>query len=299
VTLFWLLLACTIGMVVAQDVYPGAAAYHAGWYNALDIALFILGAWRLRVLQKTQAARFSSLAVAAFGAAIVVFTGVASGLMGPDTHTVVGAPGASVRDDDAGGSFVFPLSGDTILLQRGRSTVTVGASRRYTGAFILWQEPRTVVHVDAADPRGGHLTITQPTNASFLSPVLLMQQQTVIDGMNVRFDSFSVPAAQRNVKAVLFTEQQAAQLHTDPPIVGEPAILFAVADTADRVLPHGIGLAQPGVQKAIGGLRLTATVLSYPAVVVASAPYWPVLVVGLLLCLAGALQIRIPSRSKT
>jgi len=301
VTLFWLLLLCAIGMVVAQDAYPGAAVYHAGWYNAFAIASFVFAAWQLRSLQKTRAQRFPTLLVATFGAAIVVFSGVASGLMGPDTHTVVGAPGASVRDDDVDGTFVFPLSGNTITLDRGRSTVTVSSRRRYSGGFIFWQEPRTVVHIDAADARGGHLTVTQPTNASFLSPVLLMQQQTTIDGMNVRFDSFSVPAVQRNVKAVLFTEQQAAQLHTDPPIIGEPAVLFAVADNADRVQPGGIGIAAPDVQKQVGGLRLTATILQYPAIVVASAPYWPILLLGLLLCVAGALQTaaRTPSRSKT
>jgi hypothetical protein len=286
-------LVCAIAMVVAQDVSPGAPIYHSGWYNALDIALFVLAAWRLRSLRKFY--------VAAFGAAVIVLAGAVSGLMGADTHTVVGAPGASVRDDDVGGSFLFPLSGDAIALQRGNSEVSIGGGRRYTGGFVFWQEPRTVVHVDAADPHGGHLTITQPTNASFLSPVLLMQQRTTIDGMNVRFDSFSVPAVQRNVKAVLFSEQQAAQLHTDPPIIGQPAVLFAVADNADKVLPNGIGLAQPGAQKRIGGLLLTATVLDYPAVIVASAPYWPILVLGLLLCIAGALPpgTKTPFRSRT
>lgn len=289
-------------MVVAQDVYPGAPVYHTGWYNALDIALFILSAWQLRALRKTHAQAFAALAAAAFGGAIVVFAGVAGGLMGPDTHTVVGAPGASVRDDDVGGSFVFPLKGTTIALERGRAAAYVEGGRRYTGGFILWEQPRTVLEVNAADARGNHLTITQPTNASFLSPVLLLQQRTTIDGMDVAFDSFSVPAMQRNVKAVLFTEQQAAQLHTDPPIVGQPAILFAVANSKDEVLSNGIGIAAPGVQKAVGGLRLSATVGSYPAVVVASAPYWPILALGLLLCIAAALRLagsRTPSRSKT
>ncbi len=288
---FWLLLACAVGMVLAQDVYPGASVYHYGWYNALVIALFVLAAWQIRSLRKTHAAVLPALAAAAFGAAIVVFAGAASGLMGPDTHVVIGAPGASVRDEDAGGSFVFPLKGDQIALQRGRSAVTVGgAGRRYTGGFVLWEQPRTILEIEAADPRGNHLTITQPTNASFLSPVLLLQQRTNIDGMDVSFDSFSVPAVQRNVKAVLFTEQQAAQLHTDPPTIGQPAILFAVANTRDQVLAGGIGIAPPGVQKSLAGLRLTASVGTYPAVVVASAPYWPILALGLLLIIAGIIR---------
>lgn len=288
-------------MVLAQDAYPGAAVYHAGWYNALDIAFFVLAALRLRPLRKTHAAILPALAAAAFGAAIVVFAGAASGLMGPDTHTVVGAPGATVRDEDAGGAFVFPLHGTAVAFQRGNGSVAVGGGRRYTGALVLWQKPRTVIHVNAADARGGHLTITQPTNASFLSPVLLLQQTTTIDGMNVRFDSFSVPAMQRNVKAVYFSPQQAAQLHTDPPIVGGAAVLFAVADNQDRVVPQGIGIVPPGERKPIGGLLLSATVESYPAVVVASAPYWPVLALGLLILVAAAVRpaLKIPSRSKT
>lgn len=277
-------------MVAAQDGFPGAPVFHYGWYNALDIALFVLAAIQLRRLRKTHARVFSALAAATFGGAMVVLVGVASGLMGPDTHTVIGAPGASVRDDDAGGSFVFPISGDTVLFQSGGSPVAIGAHRRYSGGLIFWQQPRTVLDVEAADLRGNHLTITQPTNASFLSPVLLLQQRTTISGMDVAFDSFSVPAVQRNVKAVLFSEQQAAQLHTDPPIVGEPAILFAVSDNRDRVLRNGIGIAASGVQKTIGGLRLSATVTAFPAIVVASAPYWPILTLGLLLCIGAAIR---------
>lgn len=296
--LFWLLLAGACGMVLAQDLWPGAAVYQTGWYNAVDIALAVLAASHLRALRIPYAKAMPALAAAAFGGAIVVFAGAISGLMGPDTHTVVGAPGATVRDEDAGGSFVFPLSGTTVAFEHGGGSVLVEGGRRYTGALVLWQRPRTVVHVDASDARGGHLTITQPTNASFLSPVLLLRQHTVIDGMDVRFDSFSVPAVQRNVKAVYFSPQQAAQLHNDPPIIGGPAILFAVADAHDRVLPHGIGIVQPGTQKIIGGLRLRASVGSYPAIVVSSAPYWPVLLFGVLLIFAAAARAGGAGRSR-
>lgn len=289
-------------MVIAQDAYPGEAVYHDGWYNALDIALFVLAAWQLRALRKSAGERFGALALAAFGGAIVVFCGAASGLMGPDTHTVIGAPGATVRERDTGGSFVFPLTGTTVQFHGGQSSVSIGSGRRYSGGFIFWQDPRTVLDVSAGDARGNHLTITQPTNASFLSPVLLLQQHTTIDGMDVAFDSFSVPAASRNVKAVFFSQQQAAQLHTDPPIVGRPAILFAVADSHDQVLKGGIGIVPPGMSRVIGGLTLNASVERYPAIVVASAPFWPVLALGLLLCIAGAFRaagVKTPSRSKT
>ena len=277
-------------MTIAQDAYPGSPVYHYGWYNALDIVLFILAAWQLRSLRRTVPHAFGALTIAAFGGAIIVFAGAASGLMGPDTHTVIGAPGATVRDDDTGGSFTFSLSGSTVTFSTGHGTTSIDGGRRYSGAFILWQEPRTVLAIDAGDARGNHLTITQPTNASFLSPVLLLEQHTTIDGMDVAFDSFSVPAMSRNVKAVLFDAQQAAQLHTDPPIIGQPAILFAVADSHDRVLKNGIGIAPPGVSKIIGGLTLSASLSSYPAIVVASAPFWPVLVIGLIVLIFGGVR---------
>jgi hypothetical protein len=284
-------------MTLAQDVDPGVALYHYGWYNALAAAFFIVAALQLRTLRKTQPARITGLAIAAFGAAIVVFAGVASGLMGPDTHTVVGAPGASVRDDDAGGSFVFPLQGTVVRFERGRSAVTVDGGRRYTGGFIFWQEPRTVVSVTAADKKGNHLTVTQPTNPSFLSPVLMMQQSTTIAGMDVQFDSFAVPAVSRSIRAVLFSVQQAAQLHSPLIVAGQPAVLFSVSDQHDRAIPNGIGIVAPGKQRMIGGLLLGATVQTYPAIVVASAPYLPVLVIGLIAIIAGAVMSARSARS--
>ncbi len=283
-TSFWTLLACAIAMVVAQDLVPGQPIYHYGWYNAVDAGLFIVAALQLR----GRAHRWHI--AAAFGGAVIVFAGIAAGLMGPDTHMIVGAPGASVRDDDVGGTFVFPLTpaAGPIALQRGTGTVTIGSRRRYAGGFVFWRYERTVVYVDVADARGNHLTITQPSNASFLSPVLLMQQSTTIAGMDVRFDTFAVPAAQKNVKAVLLRKEQTAQLRTDPPILGKPAVLFAVSTQSDRTVPQGIGLVASGQRKLIGGLLLRGSVGTYPAIVAACAPYLPVLIAGLLLFLTGA-----------
>lgn len=279
-------------MALAQDVDPGRAIYHYGWYNALDIALFVLAVLQLRPLRKAYESRFSGLVIATFGCAVVVFAGAAAGLMGPDTHAVIGAPGASVIDPDVGGSFAFPLQGTTVRLERGRSVTSIGAGRRYSGGYIFWQQPRTVVTVRAADAKGNHLTITQPTNASFLSPVLLMQQTTAIAGMDVRFDTFAIPAASRSVRAVLFTPEQAGQLHSSAIVPGQPAVLFAVSDQKDRAIPGGIGIVSSGGRRLIGGLELGGSVGTYPAVAVASAPYFPVLVLGLLVLAGGAITSR-------
>lgn len=268
-------------MTLAQVVFPDSAVFHTGWYNAANAAFFVLAA---------TAKRRSALVL--FGCAIIVFAGIASGLMAPDTHTVVGAPGATVRDEDANASITFPIDGTRIAVQRGSGVTYVGGGRRYSGGFVFWQQPRTVVTVNAADARGNHLTVTQPTNASFLSPVLLMQQTTTIAGMNVRFDSFSVPEAHRTVKAVLFSPEQVQRLHSDPAIAGGPAVLFDVADNADRGIPGGIAIVASGAQRRIGDLTLGANVGSYPALVVASAPYWPALLIGVLVCVGGAIRER-------
>jgi len=87
VTELWFLMLCAAGMVLAQDVYPGQAIYHYGWYNAVNVGLIVIAALQVRRLHSRGAA------VAAFGAAIIVLAGVASGLMGPDTQLVV-IPGA-------------------------------------------------------------------------------------------------------------------------------------------------------------------------------------------------------------
>jgi len=280
-------------MTAAQDIFAGDAVFHAGWYNALNVALVVAA-----LLQKQKNT------IALFGAAIVVLSGVAAGLMGPDTHTVVGSPGATVTDDQIGSALVFPLAQPnddpqsvTVSLRSGSSLVTIGSRRRYWGGLILWQTPRVSVWVTAADAAGNRLTITQPTNGTFLSPVLAMQQSTIIGGMNVRYDSFAVPAERRTVKTVLFDAQQASRLGPQSPANGGPAVLFAVADRGDHPVPGGIGIVASGSQKKIGGLILGAQAGNYPAVVVASGPYLPALIVGLLLLLAGA--VRTSFRSKT
>lgn len=289
---FWLLLLVAVAMTVAQDVFPGNALFHTGWYNVVNAALPIVAAFQPK-----------KNLIALAGAAVIAIAGIASGLMGPDTHTVVGAPGATVRDDQIGAAFVFPLAQPgsdaralTVSLQNGPPAIAIG-SRRYAGGLVIWQTPRLAVWVSAADPAGNALTITQPSGATFLSPVLSMQQTTTIAGMQVQYDGFAVPAVRRVVKTVYFDPDQAARLGPQAPPPGQAAILFAVADRADLPVAHGIGIVANGAQRVIGGLRLGARAASFPAIVVASAPYLPALVVGAVLMLAGAAKTA--SRSRT
>lgn len=275
------LAAATVVLTAAEYAVPGKPAFHYGWYGALLLGFAV---WAWLTVPKSAPKRAALLLAA--GTSVVALSGAASGLLGPDTQTVVGAPGASVANADLGGSFQFPFTASentAVELHRGAGTRLVGSRRTYVANAALWQEPRTVVYVEVRDARGNHLTVTQPTNSSFLSPVLLMQGRTTVAGMNVAVDSFAVPAVRRNVKAVLFTPQQAAQLRTARPAGGN-AVLFAVSDFADRVLPRGIGIAASGETVALGGLRLRAAVSTFPAIVVASVPFVPAFLFGLLLC---------------
>ena len=225
-TAFALRLLVIIG-VAAQILVPDRAMFHAGWYS---VGLAVLASWAVIVTRRQP--------LIAFGIAVLAFAGVASGLLGPDPRTVIGAPGASVRVDEAGGTLLFPLAqGDapTVTLERGSSTKPIGA-RRFTATALLRSVPRSVVAVQAFDRRGAHLTITQPTGSAFLSPVLLMGTTQNINGLDLPYDTFAVPAAHRIVRAVLFSQAQAASM---PALAGAhaPVVLFDLEDDSGVSIP--------------------------------------------------------------
>ena len=284
--IFWLLIAACVCLVAAVPIVPSSGVFHSAWYNVLTIASAVFASLRFRAMRKTMNSSLTAAAaIALAGCWIVAVDGAASGLLGPDTQIAVGAPGTTVPS--AAGPIAFPLNGADI-------------HRRYTGSAITWPVPRTVVSVSAADVRGNALTITQPSGAAFLSPVLLMQRTAQVAGMTVPVDGFAVPAIRRNVKALLLSHEHISRLRFA--MTNGPAVLFAVADAADRTVRGGIGIVPSGAERLIGGLRLRATVENYPAIAIASAPYVPVFLLGCV-CLAGGvaatLRARMPLRSKT
>jgi len=249
---------------------PGSGLYHTGWFNVVLAALVAIAFTGLR----------KRMIAATLGAAVLGFATIANGLFAPDDHTVIGAPGQRVRVDDLGGALVFPFA------QPGATGLKVDFAGPPLTTFRLRTLQRTVVYVEARDGRGNHLTLTQPMGIAFLSPVLLMQQQQEIAGLQLPFDSFAVPAAHRIVKAVLFTPQQAAMMRGMEGLSG-PAVLFAVDDDTDRPLPHAIALCPDGQSVTIGGLSLHAAVLAYPAIEVVAIPSLVAVAIGTLLVLAG------------
>jgi hypothetical protein len=301
ITAFAALAAIVVAVAIGEIVFPGRQAYHAGWFNVALVALVVATALsgRKQALRTRSVRTRAAVAAIVFGTAVAGLAAVASGLLAPDDRTVIGAPGQRVRVDELGGTLDFPLAGTgarndvaafgvvVVLSRPGHRPMPIGERGRDAGSFVLHSTPREVVYVEARDPRAGRLTITQPSGASFLSPVLMMQQSQTIAGLNLPFDSFAVPAAHRIVKAVLFSAQQAAALHGMEGQAASPAVLFAVDDENDRPLPHAIAVARDGNTIAAGNLLLYASVLAYPAVEIAAAPALAAVVAGTLLVLLG------------
>lgn len=271
-----------LAAVAAELAVPGAKLYHTGWYNVALLAVGIALAVRVRgVVRPLRTPRSrGGVALAGFGLAAVALAGVSFGLFAPDPQLVVGAPGTSQSVD--GVRLQFPL------VQEGVP------ERRYSGAFLLQPQPRTVVSVDVADSSGRHLTTTQPTGTAFLSPVLLMQASQSFGGFNLPYDTFAVPAAHRVVKAVLLTPEAIANM---PALSGTPAaVLFDVEDEREAQVPHGIGVARDGVATTLGGLNLRANLLIYPAIELIALPNPLVVLPGFVAALVGIALLMLDAR---
>lgn len=295
-----------VAAVIIELVLPGKTVYHAGWYNvslaALAIVAILTGRRHLR--GKADANLRLPAVVLVTGAAIAGLAGVANGLLAPDDQTFIGAPGQRLRVESLG-TLVFPLaSAETaaagaVTLERPlHGAVAIGDAPYYAGNFVLRATPRDVVYVEARDPRGNRLTVTQPSGSVFLSPILVMEHRQTIAGMDLPFDTFSVPAAQRVVKAVMFTAAQAAMLLRGGAALGEPAVLFAVDDENQRPLANAIALSAGGRPARAGGLMLRGQVMSYPAVEVAATPNVIATAFGALLVLAGVIAAIVTSSSR-
>ncbi|MEO9263730.1 MAG: hypothetical protein ABI282_06515, partial [Candidatus Baltobacteraceae bacterium] len=220
---------------------------------------------------------------------ILGIAGIACGLLAPDTQTVVGAPGSTVKVDALARTIDFP----PMQNEPSQRLLPVG------GAFLLRPVPRTVVEVQAFDAAGRHLTVTQPSGSSFLSPVLLMQARQTIAGMNLPYDSFAVPAAHRLVRAVLFTAQEAAQMRGAR---GNPgaAVLFDVEDESGRSVARGLALARSNETISVAGLALRPNVTTYNATDVVAIPNIFAVMLGLIAISSGAIlnaTAKTPSRS--
>ncbi|MGP6159431.1 MAG: hypothetical protein ACLPYS_18310 [Vulcanimicrobiaceae bacterium] len=287
--------ACT-ALVLAQDLVPTWAGFHTWQYAAV---LVLLGVTLVACAQEARAGRDgevgAKLVFALIGALVVAAAGLASGLLGPDSETIVRAPGTVAPLPDVGAAAFFSNAdaaaiarGDAhVLLRQKSGSFDLGpGARHFVGATLLELRPQLAAYVEARDEQGRHLTITQPTNAAFLSPILLFPGSVPIAGQMLPADQFAAPAVHRQIKAFYFSKSAtaAAKAHG---FSGNEAILFAVDDDRDELVPGGIGFAQSGSEVSLGGVRLQATLGTYPALVISAVPYPPVLWLGLVTFIAG------------
>jgi hypothetical protein len=285
-----------IAFVLAQDVVPSWAGFHTWQYSAALAlaAIALIGyAWGARTGGDGEIGK--RLAFAATGAVVVIAAGIASGLLGPDTETVVRAPGTVAPLPDVGAAGFFPIAGPVAIARgdarigirrRDGSLLEVGpGDRRFFGTTALETAPQTAAYVEARDPGGARLTITQPTNPAFLSPVLLFPERVSIAGKLLPADSFATPALHRQIKAFYFSKSAAAGSHHG--LDGREAVLFAVDDDAGHLEPGGIGFVPSGSEGSLGGVRFRVSVGTYPALVISAVPYPPALWFGGLLFAGG------------
>ncbi|GAC1301153.1 MAG: hypothetical protein NVSMB19_08940 [Vulcanimicrobiaceae bacterium] len=301
--------ALSIALVLAQDVAPAWAGFHTWQYAAaLALGAIALGGYMSGARRGEDGTVGRRLIWSLTGALVVVAAGIASGLLGPDTETVMRAPGTVAPLPDVGAAAFFPVAdaaaivrGDTRIALRRRTAgpLDIGpGERRYVGATALELAPQVAAYVEARSLRGERLTITQPTNPAFLSPVLLFAQQVPIAGKLLPADTFAVPAVHRQIKAFYFAKGAggaSVAAHGGPGKTA--AVLFAVDDENGRLEPGGIGFASSGSVVALGGLRLRPTVGTYPALIVSAVPYPLALWVGGALFVGGLAYALLPRRS--
>ena len=303
------LVAAVVGItiVLAQDVAPGFALYHSWQYAVvLGIAATVVIGYVLGARKGTDGPLGTRLVVAMLGSLAIIAAGIASGLLGPDTEVVARAPGTVAPIPSAGVAAFFPIAGsDAIargdalvtLRRRNASALTLGRNgRRYLGASVLTLVPKIAAYVEARDPKGAHLTITQPTNPAFLSPVLLFTQLVPIAGKELPADSFAVPALHRQIKAFYFAKGATTGMNAHGAGSGD-ALLFAVDDEAGHLLPGAIGFDPAGSMLEIGGVRLSGALGTYPALQVAAVPEPLALWAGGALFVAGIAFAYAPRRA--
>ncbi len=286
-----------IAAVLAQLIVPEWTGFHTWQYAG---ALSLAG---LAILTYIGGARKGEdgevgrrMPIALIGSLVVLVAGLASGLLGPDTDTVVRAPGSVAPLPDAAAAAFFPnvdadgiQRGDALveLRKRDHSVLEVpSGSRKIVGNLTMQTTPHIAAYIEARDAAGRHLTVTQPTSSAFLSPVLLFPATVKIMDRDLPADGFAVPAMHRQVK-VFFVQRSsamAAQLHG---LGKTDSVLFAVDDDEGRPVPGGIGFAPGGTTVELGGLRLRATLGSYPQLTISAAPSPIALWLGTLIFLAG------------
>ena len=286
-----------IALTVIQDVLPARDWYH-GWQYitilAIAIVYMVLYAWRVWRQHLPE----QRVALAIIGAIVVATAGLLSGLIGPDTVTVVGTPGTVTPVVDLNAAAFFPVAdaqsvargdAEVTLRSRGAGAAPIGTHPVPIGLSVVFTQARPAAYIVARDASGNRLTVTQPSNPAFLSPVMLFRQNQDIHGRSFPLDTFAVPALHRVVRVLFFSPADLAAFRHDAsvPVSAEPGAILSVSDDAGA--QQGLTMARSGVETAVGGMRITATLGTYPVLQLASAPQPFALIAGSVLFLGALL----------
>jgi len=287
----------TLALATAQELVPGLPGYHTWQYiAALAITMTVVWSYAWTARRGVDGERGTRLAIACVGVLVVGAAAIVSGLIGPDDEKVSRAPGSVAAVPSLKMAAFFPVAdrdvlarGDAgvVLRRRDGSEVRLApGGRAYLGSSIVTLVPQLAAYVEARDPAGHHLTITQPTSGTFLSPVLFFSQHVPIAGKVLPADSFAVPATHKTVKIFYFSAADAATVNAHG-IGKQQSVLFAVDDAAGILVPGAIGFAKSGETTDLGGLRLDAVLGAYPALEIAAAPAPAALWFGAALAVGG------------
>lgn len=273
---WFVLVAVIVVMAMLEIVHPGNVVYRSDWLN---IGIGLLTIVTLVQIRRYPASANVNIAMI-FAAVVCAVATIGSGLFAPSPRIVAGAPGASVAIPAFGAVAHFPLLGERIGAVRvaGVGPVLSVASVHLASTLLFTERLHRVVVVSASDAVHGHLTVTQPTGQTFLSPVLLMRAKHIIDGINAPFDGFTLPAVHRNVKVIVFSPEQAAHLPFESR--GGSGIFFIVTDDLGRTMANGITLARDGQLVSVAGLQLKGQVADFPDIRVEAIPFLPAVLLG-------------------
>jgi hypothetical protein len=282
-----------IVLTVAQDVLPARDWYHGWQYiTIMAIAVLFMGSYVWRVWRGKATAKRFALALA--GAIAVGIAGLLSGLIGPDTVTIIGTPGTVTPVLDLNSAAFFSTA-DAQTLASGSATVTlrsrtagaiaIGSHPTPVGLSVAFTQLKPAAYVIARDAHGNRVTVTQPNNPAFLSPVMLFRQNQDIHGKSFPLDTFAVPSLQRIVRILYFSAADlAAFRHDTAGMSNQPGAILSV--TNDAGVQQGLTMAPSGKAVDVGGLNAEITLGSYPVLLVASAPQPIVTIVGIIVFLA-------------
>lgn len=283
-----------IALTLAQDVRPGLDAYHSWQYAAaMSVAIIVMTAYAWSARTGSDGPVGRRLAVGLVGALTVAAGGFVSGLIGPDTITVDGSPGSVTPVPDLrAAAFFSPADPQTIargdgavaLRKKGSEPIPVNAGEHvYLGTSIAYLGSRPAAYIVAHDARGNRLTVTQPNSATFLSPVLLFPQKQPLRDKSYPLDTFATPGIHRIARALYFSADDAQTFNH----LGskQPALVLSVNDDAGKSV--GLTILPSGKEMVVGDLRVSATLGTFPELVVASAPHPVVLAIGLAIFIGG------------